>query len=391
MLNPSQIATIKATAPVVAQHANTITKTFYSHMFQRHPEMSAVFNQSHQQDGGQPRALADAIVAYASNIDNLGALGSAVDRIVQKHTSLNITPPQYQVVGACLMDAIGTVLGDAVTPEIASAWGAAYWQLADLLIAAEEREYHRKETMVGGWRGPRRMRIARRERESDVITSFWLEPLDGGPVMDFSPGQFLGVRLDVDGKTVQRNYSLSDSPNGRSYRISVKREPGGLVSGFLHERVQLGFELDVYPPAGQFVLKEDDAPVVLVTAGVGQTPALPMLDRALANGREVVYVHAALNGAVHAFRERIDTIAKKFPRLRHAYVYSDPVGADRPHHQGFVTAELLRNYLPADRKADVYFLGPKPFMSQVRRALRELGVDDSRVNYEFFGPLSALE
>lgn len=389
MLAPNQIAIIKATAPVVAQHAERITSVFYPLMFARYPQVREVFNQAHQQGGSQPRALANAVVAYASNIENLGVLGSLVERIVQKHVSLNITPPQYQIVGECLMEAIGQVLGDAVTPEVADAWGAAYWQLANLLIAAEENEYRRKAAQPGGWRGTRRLRVVKRQRESDVITSFWLAAADEQPLMDFLPGQYLGVRLDIDGTTIQRNYSLSDGPNGKTYRISVKREPGGLASNFLHDRVQPGFELDAFAPAGEFTLAGNTNPVVLLTAGVGQTPALPMLDRALAEGREVVYVHAALNSAVHAFRERIDALAIRHPNLKHVYIYNEPLPGDQPHYRGLVTAELLRKYMPAN--ADVYFLGPKPFMVHLNRTLRELSVAVDRIRYEFFGPMEALD
>nr|WP_298718175.1 NO-inducible flavohemoprotein [uncultured Steroidobacter sp.] len=389
MLTPDQIATIKATAPVVAQHAERITSVFYPLMFERYPEVREVFNQAHQQGGSQPRALANAVVAYASNIDNLGALTGAVERIVQKHVSLNITPPQYQIVGECLLEAIGRVLGDAVTPEIASAWTAAYWQLANLLIAAEENEYRRKAALTGGWRGTRRLRVVRRDQESEVITSFWLAAADGGPLMDFTPGQYLGLRLAIDGTTVQRNYSLSDAPNGQTYRISVKREPGGLVSNYLHDRVQPGFELDAFAPAGEFTLAQNSKPVVLLTAGVGQTPALPMLDRALAEGRQVIYLHAALNSAVHAFRKRIDALASKHPNLRHVYIYSEPLPGDEPHYRGLVTPEILQRYTPAD--ADIYFLGPKPFMVHVNRILRDLRVTAERIRFEFFGPMEALD
>lgn len=389
MLTANQTAIIKATAPVVAAHAQQITQVFYPLMFERYPQVRTVFNQAHQHNGSQPRALADAVVAYATHIDDLGVLDTAIARIVQKHVSLDITAPQYAIVGECLMEAIGRVLGSALTPDIADAWGAAYWQLANLLISAEEGEYQRKAATAGGWRGTRRLRVVARTRESDVITSFQLEAADGGALMDFLPGQYLGLRLDIDGRTVQRNYSLSDSPNGRSYRISVKREPGGLVSGYLHGRVTVGHELDAFAPAGDFVLADGAAPVVLLTAGVGQTPALPMLDRALASGRPVVYLHAALNGAVHAFRERIDGLAARHANLRRAYIYSEPAAGDQPHHRGFVTREILQQYLPP--QAEVYFLGPKPFMAMVNRALRELDVAANRIRYEFFGPLEALD
>jgi nitric oxide dioxygenase len=390
MLTQDQIKIIKATAPVVGAHAQKITSTFYPLMFAAHPELKAVFNQTHQQTGGQPVALANAIVAYAMHIDNLGVLGGAVQAIMQKHVSLNIQPEQYGIVGACLMEAIGKVLGEAVTPEIADAWGAAYWQLADILMGGEEQEYARKAALVGGWRGPRRMRLETKIKESAVITSFIFAPVDGGPVMDFTPGQYIGVKVNVRGETVHRNYSLSAEPNGRTYRISVKKEPHGLVSTFLHQDVDVGHEIDIYPPAGEFTLRPGSGPVALITAGVGQTPALPMLGAALKTNRPVTYIHAALNGAVHAFKTHVLDIAKRTPLLTPVFVYSDPLQDDAPDHTGLVTEDILMKCLPRDPATEVYFLGPTPFMKQQRASLRNLKVPDHRIAFEFFGPAEAL-
>ncbi|MFX9810948.1 hypothetical protein ABTP52_19420, partial [Acinetobacter baumannii] len=89
------------------------------------------------------------------------------------------------------------------------------------------------------------------------------------------------------------NYSLSAAANGRDYRISVKREAGGRVSGHLHDAVNEGDVLDLFPPAGDFTLRASDRPVALITAGVGITPALPMMEAALAEGREVHFIHCA--------------------------------------------------------------------------------------------------
>nr|WP_211112549.1 NO-inducible flavohemoprotein [Azospirillum sp. SYSU D00513] len=388
-MTQAQTDIIKATAPVVAEHAVEITSTFYPILFEKFPEVRAVFNQSHQRGGTQPQALANAIIAYASNIDRLDALKPALRCIVEKHVSLNITPDQYKAVGSSLMEAIGRVLGDAVTPDVADAWGAAYWQLADILIAAEDSEYSRKAALPGGWRGARRMRLVEKTPESAVITSFRFAPADGGPVMDFLPGQYLGVRLSIDGETVHRNYSLSDSPDGRTYRISVKREPGGVASNFLHNRLAVGGEIDVYPPAGEFVLQPGEADVLLVTAGVGQTPALPLARQALADGRRVRYLHAALNGTVHAFRGSVEGLAQAGD-FRQVICYSEPQPGDRPDATGFVTPALLAGLLEPGRRTDAYVVGPKPFMACVLGALKELGVPQDRVFYEFFGPGEAL-
>jgi nitric oxide dioxygenase len=390
MLSLDQVKIIKATAPVVGAHAQQITGTFYPLMFEAHPELKAVFNQTHQKTGGQSAALANAIVAYATHIDNLGVLSDAVQAIMQKHVSLNIQPDQYKIVGTYLMEAIGKVLGTAVTPEIADAWGAAYWQLADILIAGEEKEYGRKAAIAGGWRGARKMRLIAKEKESDVITSFVFAADDGQPVMDFTPGQYIGIKFAVRGETVHRNYSLSAEPNGRTYRISVKKEPHGLVSTFLHENAAVGLEVEIYPPAGEFTLRPGASPIVLITAGVGQTPALPMLGAALKNNRPVIYIHAALNSAVHAFKSYVTGIAQNTSLLTPVFVYSEPLHGDLPDYTGLVTETLLAERLPRDPETEIYFLGPTPFMKQLRTSLRNLKVPDNKITFEFFGPAEAL-
>src|SRR5690606_16287629 len=104
----------------------------------------------------------------------------------------------------------------------------------------------------GGWRGPRLFRVARKQPESDVITSFYLEPVDGAALMTYEPGQYITVLLTVDGQPLRRTYSLSDAPGKAYYRISVKREPGGVASNYLHENVAVGDQIELLAPCGEF-------------------------------------------------------------------------------------------------------------------------------------------
>ena len=115
MLSDKTIAIVKATAPVVAENAVAITRRFYELMFAGNPEVKVFFNQAHQTSGTQQQALAGSICAYAANIDNLGALGPAVELIAQKHCSLMIKPEHYPIVGKHLLVAIRDVLGEAIT------------------------------------------------------------------------------------------------------------------------------------------------------------------------------------------------------------------------------------------------------------------------------------
>ncbi len=387
MLTQEQERLIEATAPVVAEHLEAITQRFYPLMFDRYPEVKPLFNQAHQADGGQPRVLAAAVLAYVRLRHDREKVRETLATVVSKHVSLDIRPEQYPIVGECLMAAIGEVLGEAVTPEVAAAWEGVYEELAGLLIELEEHHYRAFERRPGGWRGPREFRIAAMRQESAVIRSFVLEPVDGGPVADHAPGQYIGVRLTLDGEPLYRHYSLSDLPNGRHYRISVKREPEGRASRHLHDAMTVGDTLELLPPAGDLTLAEGEEPLLLASGGVGQTPMLPIARQALAQGRRVVYLHAALDADHHAFRDEVAALAAEHPqRLQAVSVHERGDAAD---HSGRIDRELLARLLPEGARC--YFVGPQGFMSAVDRALAELGVPHERRHYEHFGPSRPLD
>jgi nitric oxide dioxygenase len=396
MITAAQRAIVSSTVPLLEQGGEALTTHFYKMLLAEHPEVRPFFNETHQAKGDQPRALANSVLMYAKNIDRLEAMGPLATQIVNKHVALQVMPEHYPIVGGCLLRAIRDVLGaEVATDEVIDAWCAAYGQLADILIGAEKQLYDAKAAAPGGWRGERAFTVVRKVRESAEITSFHFAPADGGALMDFAPGQYIGLLLRVDGKDIRRNYSLSAAPNGKTYRISVKREPGGVASNHLHERVEVGSTLQLLPPSGEFVLAESDRPVVLISGGVGITPTLAMLEQALATGREVVFIHCARNGEVHAFREQVEAAAVRHPQqLQRFYCYDhvSDESAQAPHAVGRLDLARLNEWLPAHtRDVDAYFLGPKPFMQQVRRGLREWGVPQAQARFEFFGPASALE
>ena len=392
MLTHAQRDLIKATVPLLESGGEALTTHFYKMMFSEYPEVRPLFNQAHQASGDQPRALAGGVLMYARHIDRLEALGPLVAQIVNKHVSLQILPEHYPIVGGCLLRAIREVLGaEIATDAVIEAWAVAYQQLADILISAEESQYAQNAAATGGWRGARAFRVARKVNESAEITSFHLVPADGGALLDHQPGQYIGLRLLLDNEEVRRNYSLSALANGREYRISVKREPGGRVSNHLHDNVQIGDELELFPPAGEFTLSESNKPLALISAGVGITPALAMLDAARHSGRPIHFIHCSRNAEVHAFRDWVDAHAAEHPQIRHYVCYSEPHADDQADAEGFLSRELLEQWLPAERDLDAYFLGPKPFMAQVKRHLQALGVPDEQSRYEFFGPASALD
>ncbi|SAK46848.1 NO-inducible flavohemoprotein [Caballeronia ptereochthonis] len=393
MLSAEHRAIVKATVPLLESGGEALTTHFYNKMLTEYPEVRPMFNQAHQVSGAQQRALANGVLMYARHIDELEKLGGLVGQIINKHVALNIQPEHYPIVGSCLLKSIREVLGEEIaTDAVIDAWAAAYQQLADLLIGLEEGIYSEREKAPGGWRGTRRFIVERKIAESDEITSFYLVPKDGGALLDFHPGQYIGLRLIIDGEEVRRNYSLSAAPNGREYRISVKREPNGRVSNFLHDVLRAGDALELYPPAGDFKLEHSDKPLVLISGGVGITPTLAMLQAALATKRPVHFIHSARHGGVHAFRETIEELASRHPQLKRFYCYERPRDGDHEAHgTGFVDETLLDKWLPKNRDLDAYFLGPKAFMKAVKKHLKALGVPETQSRYEFFGPASALD
>ena len=224
-LQPRTISTVKATAPVLREHGLEITQRMCELLFQDQ-QIKSLFNQSHHRGvGTQPRSLAGAVHAYAANIDRLDELGPVVERIAQKHVALNILPEHYPAVGRALIGARRDVLGQAATEEVVAAWSEAYEFLAQILMAREQELYDQRAQAPGGWLGWREFVVDRVAPESEVITSFYLRPRDGWPIMEFKPGQYLTFQLDIPGHgQVVRNYSVSCAPGQGHYRISVKRE-----------------------------------------------------------------------------------------------------------------------------------------------------------------------
>ncbi|AGT32052.1 dihydropteridine reductase [Geobacillus genomosp. 3] len=402
-LHPKTIEIVKSTVPVLEQHGEQITKRFYQLMFSNHPELLNIFNHANQKQGRQQRALAAAVYAAARYIDQLDAILPVVRQIGHKHRSLGIKPEQYPIVGKHLLLAIKDVLGDAATDEVMAAWAEAYEAIASVFIQVEEGMYNEAAAKPGGWRDFRRFVVAKKVKESDVITSFYFEPEDGGAISDYLPGQYVSVKLDIPGETYThiRQYSLSDAPGKGYYRISVKREaataekPAGIVSNYLHDHIHEGDVVELSAPAGDFTLDlTKETPVVLISGGVGITPLLSMASTAAIRqpNRSVTFLQAALNGRVQAFDEELRTLAER-PSFAYYLCYESPSEDDRRHphfsKEGRIDLAWMQTVIPT-KDADFYFCGPVPFMKTVYRALTEWGVPEERIHYEFFGPAGDL-
>lgn len=251
----------------------------------------------------------------------------------------------------------------------------------------------------------RKFRVISKVAESEVITSFYLKPADGGPLWQAQPGQYLTLRVPAAGGGVLKTYSLSgDVQRDRHHRISVKREaapegsdsPDGVGSCWLHDRVQEGDEIEIAPPRGTFVLdQQSDRPVLLLAGGVGVTPLLAMAKVLARSKRRGWIFHACENGGVQAFGGELRDLANASEgRITLHVAHRAPTDRDRFEgrfdSEGLIGKALLQSALPLD-DYEVYLCGPTPFMVAMYRLLRELGSARDRIAFEFFGEARALE
>src|SRR5271169_1109387 len=253
------------------------------------------------------------------------------------------------------------------------------------------------EEQAPAWPGFRQMRVANIKKESDSVTSFVLEPMDGQPLPVCPAGQFVVLRLLVapDKPTVLRSYSLSDLPAADHFRISVKSELNGIGSSFLCNRAREGDLLDVSAPRGSFTLRPGQNPVVLLSAGVGATPVMSMLHTLAAerSQREIWWIYGTRNRVDHPFAEESRSLLKQLPRGRGYILYSRPsaidqVGADFDA-SGHIDTALLEK-IGVSQGSDFYLCGPSSFLQNMRDGLQNWGVLVGNVHREIFGSLEAM-
>ena len=247
------------------------------------------------------------------------------------------------------------------------------------------------------WPGFRQLTVTAITHESDSVISIRLEDPEGASLPAPRPGQYLTVRLQVDKdqRSLLRNYSLSGPPDAGYYRITVKREPSGAASGYLHTRLAVGDRLDIAAPRGTFILDHPHAPVLLISAGIGATPVLAMLQTLAEehSERQIWWLHSARSRRDQSFATEVQSHRASLPNV-HTYVCFSRPGPDDLEGRDFdsvgrLTGSVLAELnLPHD--AEAYLCGPTPFMDEVSAGLAALGIQVSRIHTEPFGPAAPI-
>lgn len=295
---------------------------------------------THQRTGSQPRALAHAVHAYATHIDDPSVLAGALRHTAMRHCSVGVRAEHYPIIGRHLIAAIRD-------------------QLAAMMIALEQDRYSSAAQAPGGWSCWRGFVHTDRHEETADAVSLTLGPANNGSVVQVRPGEYVSVRVYIPGENLvqPRQYTVT-ATNENSIRITVRRIsardslPAGMVSNVLCD-LAAGALVDLSAPTGGFRLPEGDAPLVFITAGIGVTPSAAML-------RSVDEIESRISG--HEGRHLI---------LRTTADHGRPSAED--------FAALVTD------NADYLLCGPAGFMKAAAEALRAAGVLSARIRTEKFG------
>ncbi len=392
MLSQQTIDTVQSTIPLLEQQGEKIIQHFYQNLLSENESLRHIFNESNQKKGEQAKALAGAVLLYAKNITQLESLLPEVERIAHKHVSLGVIPEQYPLIGNALLSAIQDVAELPAGHPVLQSWGEAYGVLADVFINAEESIYQHNEQSVGGWRGDREFVISRIKDESYNVKSFYLDAADGKSVPDFDAGQYIGIKLSLPESKYQqiRQYSLSSMLTPGQFRITVKAEPKGVVSSYLHQ-CQQGMKVTVQAPTGVFRLDNEKPYHVFIAAGVGITPLMTMLQQALINGidpKKVLFIQSQHDAESELFKRDLAALKEQYGFHYHCQITAGKV-------DNYIDADKLAAWtkeaaIPLEEQTAVYFCGPKEFMSGMKRACQQLAIPEANMHYEVFAPTNPI-
>ena len=381
-LTPEQAEVITQTLPVVGANIEKITPNFYNRMFAAHPELIAdTFNRGNQKQGAQQKALAASVATFAATLvdPDAPAPEELLSRIGHKHISVGIKPEQYPIVHKHLFDAIEEIL----TPEVfqgavRDAWDAVYLEMQRVLINFEKGLYDDLGVEAGDVF--RAAHVVSREERGDDVAVFSVKLDDEAPV-SYLPGQYISVRQTMpDGAGQLRQYSLVGGEEGvltfAVRRVDASEDlPAGEVSTQLWEKVQPGDAIEISLPAGDLVLdtKSDD-PVVLISAGIGATPMIGMLDALVAadSKRDVVVLHADRAENTDALRAERNNAVSALANARQQVWYEPDL------------MNLADTGLPEG--AQFYLCGGNGFLQAIRQQLADRGIDRNNVHFELFSP-----
>lgn len=375
MLTQEEVQIIRETVPLLKDKGQTITSTFYKRLFEQHPELKNVFNQTNQKRGLQSSALAMAVLAAAENIEDLSPIVPAIMPVVYKHCALQVKAEHYPIVGENLIWAIQQETGLNEDDPIIQTWIKAYGAIADAFINLEKDVYSKM-----AWDGFKPFTVTNITEETDMIKSFTVTS-DEIDLSQFIPGQYITVDISSEKLPyrAKRHYSIVDGDKDFltfGVRRDVTEEHEGEVSTVLHDEVNVGDTLLLSAPVGGFGLANKANKQLFLGSGVGVTPLVSMYQEAVDADLTATFLQSTSNAQNVAFEEKLEDITAKSSIAQFDKHFRD--------QDGFIDAEQLKQYL--DGETEVYVCGGNSFLKAIITELQKLEVPMDNIHFETFIP-----
>ncbi|PKI11629.1 globin domain-containing protein [Staphylococcus shinii] len=375
MLNEKERDIIKETVPVLQQKGEEITSYFYNRMFTRHPELKNMFNQTNQKKGLQSTALAQSVLAAATNIDDLTRIMPVVKEIAYKHCALQVPEAGYDIVGENLLAAIQNVLGLPEDDVIIATWAKAYGEIASVFINVEKDIYDEM-----AWDGFKPFEIINIEPTTSDIKVFTVKSNEYN-LSKFEAGQYITVDVESDKLEyrAKRHYSIIEGDE-HTLTFAVKRDVTdfheGEVSTILHDEMQIGGTINLSAPVGGFGVVNNTAPQLFIGSGIGVTPLIPMFNEVASSNVKVDFIQNVENIEEIPFYSRIEDIANNNDNA--SYIIHDK------QKTGYMDATYLSQFISAD--TEIYVCGGVKFLKSIITTLKEMGVEQQHLHFESFIP-----
>lgn len=229
----------------------------------------------------------------------------------------------------------------------------------------------------------------------DTVSIAFEIPSDLKTEFNYKSGQYITIRFDVDGEDVRRAYSLCSSPSEDDFRIGVKKVENGKMSTFLNDSLNVGDELDVMNPSGNFVIDASSSDIVAFAAGSGITPILSMIKSALSLGKKFTLLYGNKTIEETIFKTKLDSLKSEYANLFDLHYTFDAGGSENELYNGRVDKDKATAFVKNNLdllKADGFFMcGPEQMILGVSDSLKELGVNENKIHFELFTAPSQKE
>ncbi|RCK66030.1 Flavohemoprotein [Candida viswanathii] len=381
-LTPDQLDLIAQCVPILEDLNTKLGSKFYKRAMRRYPYLTPYFNETHHKLLRQPRAFVHALTQFAKHIHDMTPLRDVLDRIVHKHVGLQVRPEHYPLLAGVLLETMTDMFPPELTsrPDFLPTWTTVYGNLAAVLINAEEKEYATK-----AWFGFKEFRVTRVQEECKETKSVYITPVDGVPILKPLRGQYLCMRWMLPGAKVEKSrvYSILEYPRGNEYRVTVRRIPGGQVSGYIHDQLGVGDLVYSGPPCGCVCYKSGTADLVVLAGGNGISALMPVIEAGLEECRHVTLMYSNRSVETRSFLELLKEYKRDYGDQFRVIEYmsrgryTDPI--DEFCNRSLTLEDL--EFITPDH--DVYLIGPRGYMKMIDDYLRAREVKPA---LDYFGP-----